>query len=498
MVQAISARTYGNWRRPATAGLMGLGSLGTGVMLGGLISMVLVIMAAGLAAGLVVFVALVGALASVAVKDVHETSLLERLTTRAAHKLAVDRGATLYRAGPLGQVPWGTCQLPGLAAALKVSEHTDAYGRRFVLVSAPATRTYSVVFAADPDGAALVDQDQIDVWVANWGQWLADLGDEPGVEAAAVTIETAPDTGHRLAKQVQRMIDPNAPVFARQALEDIVATYPAGSSNLQAWVSVTFSAVDMSGRRRGPEEMARDLAARLAGLTGTLTATGAGAVRPVAASELCEMVRIAYDPVTAPVVAEAHVAGAGTELSWTDIGPAAHDATWDAYHHDSGWSVTWQMSGAPRGAVQSGVLARLLAPHRDIDRKRVTLLYRPIDPARAAAIVEADRRAAQFIAASSHKPTARSLLDTRSAETTAAEEAAGAGLVNFGLLVTATVTSRDRLPEARAAVDTLGATARLRFRPCYGAQDSAFAAALPLGIVLPKHLSSAARLKDKL
>ena len=40
------------------------------------------------------------------------------------------------------------------------------------------------------------------------------------------------------------------------------------------------------------------------------------------------------------------------------------------------------MTQAPRGLVQSGVLARLLAPHRDIARKRVTLLYRPIDASR--------------------------------------------------------------------------------------------------------------------
>ncbi len=493
-----SVRTYGNWRRPASAGLMGLGSLGTWVMLGGLILMVLVIMAAGLLAGAIVFTVLAALLASFAIRDVHDTNLLERLTTRLAYTLATRRGATLYRSGPLGRTPWGTCQLPGLAASLKVSEHQDAYGRPFAMIAAPATRTYCVVFAAEPDGASLVDHDQIDVWVADWGQWLANLGDEPGVEAAAVTIETAPDTGHRLAQQIQHTMDPDAPVFARRVLEDIVDTYPLGSSTLQAWVSVTFTATDMSGRRRDAREMGHDLAARLPGLTGTLAATGAGAVRPVAAAELCEAVRIAYDPITAPIIADAHTSGDDPQLAWTDIGPAAHEASWDLYHHDSAWSVSWQMSAAPRGAVRSEVLARLLAPHRDIDRKRVTLLYRPIDPARAAALVETDLNAAQFIASASHRPTARSIVATRSAQATANEEASGAGLVNFGMLVTATVTNKDRLPQAQAAIGALSATARIRLRPCYGAQDSAFTAALPLGLVLPKYLSPAATLKDKL
>ena len=82
----------------------------------------------------------------------------------------------------------------------------------------------------------------------------------------------------------------------------------------------------------------------------------------------------------------------------------------------------------------------------------MTLLYRPIDPARAAALVETDLNAAQFIASASHRPTARSIVATRSAQATANEEASGAGLVNFGMLVTATVTNEDRLPQAQAAI----------------------------------------------
>jgi len=156
------------------------------------------------------------------------------------------------------------------------------------------------------------------------------------------------------------------------------------------------------------------------------------------------------------------------------------------------------MTQAPRGHVQSGVLARLLAPHRDIARKRVTLLYRPIDPARAAGIVEADLRAAEFRVTSTNKPAARDTLAVRAAAATAQEEASGAGLVQFGMLVTATVSDIDKEADARAAIDNLAATARLRLRPVYGSQDSAFAAALPLGLVIPKHIKVPAELREKL
>ncbi|WP_454044559.1 SCO6880 family protein [Cellulosimicrobium sp. Marseille-Q8652] len=62
------------------------------------------------------------------------------------------------------------------------------------------------------------------------------------------------------------------------------------------------------------------------------------------------------------------------------------------YRHDLTYSCTWAITSAPLGDVQSGDLARLPSAHREITRKRVTLLYAPVDAARAASIVESDRR----------------------------------------------------------------------------------------------------------
>jgi hypothetical protein len=49
-----------------------------------------------------------------------------------------------------------------------------------------------------------------------------------------------------------------------------------------------------------------------------------------------------------------------------------------------------------------------------------------------------------------------------------------------------------------AAIDNLGATARILLRPAYGSQDSAFVAALPLGVVLQSHLAVPAGLREAL
>lgn len=498
-VAAKAPRTYGNWRRPTSAGLLGLGSVGTAVLLGGLIMVVLTVMTAGIWIAMIVAAGLVIVLGLLLFKDAHGQSLLARAGAHIGWWSGRSRGQHLYRSGPLGMALWGSHQLPGLAAPTRLSEHRDSYGRPFALLSTPASGSYSVVISTEPDGAALVDQEQVDDWVADWGHWLANLGDELGIQAAAVTIETAPDSGTRLRREVTANTDPDAPEFAREMLAETVLRYPAGSSTVKAYVTVTYSAIPRAGaKKRSTEEMARELASRLPGLTAGLQATGAGAAHPVTAGELCETIRIAYDPAASPLIDQAHAEGEDPELSWTDVGPSAAEASWDGYRHDGAYSCTWTMTQAPRGNVRSTVLSRLLAPHRDIARKRVTLLYRPIDAARAAAMVEADLRAAEFRQTSTSKPAARDMLAVRAAAATAGEEAGGAGLINFGMLITATVNNADQQTDARAAIDNLAATARLRVRPVYGSQDSAFAAALPLGLVLARHLRVPAELREKL
>ena len=493
------SRTYGNWRQPTSAGIFGLGSVGTVFLMGSLIMIVITVMVATLLDAVILAAVLGVVLLAVVTKDSHGKNVLARGGARVAWWSARSRGTNVYRSGPLGRTPWGTYQLPGLAAPIRLSEHLDSYGRPFALLYTPATGSYSVVIGTEPDGAALVDEDQIDAWVSDWGHWLANLGDEPGVEAASVTIETAPDSGTRLHQEVELNIDPDAPRFSLETLREVVRDYPLGSSTVKAYVAITFAAaIRPGGKRRKVDEMARELGTRLPGLTGGLSATGAGSAQPLPAQALCEAIRVAYDPAAATLIDRARAAGETVELSWPDVGPAAAEAAWGGYRHDSAYSCTWAMTTAPRGNVQSGVLARLLAPHQDIARKRVTLLYRPIDAARAAAMVEADLRAAEFRVTATNKPAARDTAALRAAQATAQEEASGAGLVQFGMLITATVSDVEKRADARAAIDNLAGTARLRVRPVYGSQDSAFAAALPLGLVLPKHIKVPAEMRNKL
>ena len=497
--ETVTTRTYGNWRKPNSKGVLGLGDVGTAVLFGGLFLVVLIIATRGVMPGLVVGAVVVVVLGLLLAKDRHGRSALTRLSDRIGWLSTRSGGAHLYRSGPLSRILGGRYQLPGLLAATTVTEYRDSYGRPFALIETPATHDFAVVIASQSDGASLVDPEQIDSWVANWGGWLAAAGDEPGLIAAAVTIEAAPDTGVRLRREVEMHTDPDAHLIAQAMLREVVETYPEGSAAIRAWVSLTFSsAATPGGPRRSPEEVGRDLSSRLPGLTYSLQDTGAGATHPLSTQDLCEVVRAAYDPSAARMIEAGTAAGERAELSWSEVGPSFAQAGYDHYRHDSGCSVSWTMTAPPRGTVPATVLSRLLAAHSAVDRKRVTLLYRPLDAGRAAAIVEADQGKADFRVRNMHKPSARARLDLRSATLAAEDEARGAGLTNFGMIVTATVADPARLPAARAAIDALSSSARLLLRPAYGVQDSTFTAGLPVGVVVARHLKIPTEIKDSL
>jgi hypothetical protein len=485
---ARGPRTYGNWRRPVQPGIASLGLLGTGLVFGGTIATILAWFIAGFWWGAAAAVLFGAAIAALAMRDRHRRSWLARAATRIGWVGTRRAGAHLYRSGPLGSARVTTCQLPGVLASSTLDEYVDGFGRPFAFVHYPSTQTYVAVIRVDPQGAALVDSDDIDQWVAHFGNFLAMAGQEPGLVAAQVTVETAPDTGARLRREIDSTLADDAPEAARAVLSEVVRRYPAGASTVVGYVALTYAGVGRpGGARRTADEVARDVAASLGALTAELSAAGGGAAVPLTAAGLAEAVRVAYDPAAAEVLAELRADGESPAIDWADAGPVASAMSWDAYRHASGTSRTWVMSSPPRGVVGCTVLAALLRPHSAIERKRVTLLYRPFDPARAKDLVESDRKTADF-RASGRRPSARDLSAQRAANQIAEEEARGAGLVDFGLVVTATVSDPARLEAAAGAVENAAGQSRLQLRVAHGSQDSAFAAALPVGLVVPLHL----------
>jgi len=509
---AHAPRTYGNWRKPVSPGLPRLGLLAAAVCA--------LLVCAGLA--------------PLVWRNRADRNGWQVLAAKGAWRLGRRRRQHLYASSLTGPVSFGAARLPGLLASSRLLSAITAHGEQFALIHLPATKHFAVVIGCDPEGAQLVDAETVDEWVACWGTWLAKLGHEANLEACSVTVETAPDPGSRLSAEVDAMLTSDAPALSRAMLTETVASYPHGSAAVTAYVTLTFSARRISyteaegvlgaggGKRgtgarrspsvRSPEQMAAQIGRRLPLLLHQLRSAGAGTGAAMTAAEVAEMVRVAYDPAAAALLDRARAQQAcqvaphempAPLVGWQDAGPVAQVEAWDHLRHDSGASITWQMVDVPHGAVQSRVLEQLLEADDNLARKRVTLIYRPHDPASAARVADADVRTAIGRAtARAGEGRASESLALASARQSAAEQATGAGLVRFSMLVTATVMNTADLParlaQAAEVIDQLGPACQLRLRRCYFSQAAAFTAALGVGIVLPAHVAVPDVIRDNL
>ncbi|BBC31831.1 hypothetical protein SGFS_031250 [Streptomyces graminofaciens] len=481
MPAETTPRTYGNWRRPRAAGLGPLGMIGTIVMLGGII-LALLVSLVSLRAAIVTFVLVALVTAAFALRTADGRTVFNVLGVRMGWSLRRSRGSHVYVSGPLSRRPGGRFAPPGLLAKVDMLETHDPSGRPVGVLHHKGRGLYTLVLACEAEGISLVDSGQVDRWVGAWGGWLSRLSQEPGLRGAAVVVETAPESGVRLAAEVLPRIVDKAPPLSRSVLEEVVNANPVTASETKVYVTLTYQP---PRARQRPAAVAEQLADRIPALAAGLVGAGTTSVRPLSAVGIAESVRTAYDPSVASRVAAAHEDGGDTGLEWADAGPAVTLETPDHYEHDASYSRSWLLALAPRGAVYSSVLRELLQPTQDIRRKRIALFYRPLPQAAAARMVEADRRAALFRASSNGKKqmNARAQAELMAAEQTAQEEASGAGLVEFSIMATVTVDTEMQLNHAQALIDEQQASARIQLRPARRTQAAAFSCTLPVGLL---------------
>lgn len=475
----MDVRTYGGWRRPVSYGFLNLTltqSLGSLVGVG-------IVFLLGLNKGMLWAcggaILLVGWGWVITTKDKHQVNLIDRAEEKIVFGLNKAKGNTVFRGGALAPTKKTSQRLvlPGILSDCKVSEYVDSWNRSFALIE-HASGTGAVVMRLTPAGSNLVDQETVDNQVAYWGQWLGDLSNESGIAGASITVETLPDLGGRLYREVTSRRAVSCPQVAGKVIEGVLDE-STGSNQVRVWVTLTFNLAALGGRKN-KEIAGREIASRLPGLTQGLVAAGGGATHLVTVNELARLVRSAYDPDSEELFDQALAAGQTINLDWSQSGPVFAQADFSSYRHDGAVSRVWTMTCPPRGAVQSAVLSRLLEPNRDVQRKRVTILYQPMDAAKAPSVVERDLNHARANAAGA-RPSARSINELAAASEVASEEASGAGLVDFAMIITATTTP-DHLEDTSVTVNALSAASRLLIRPAYGAQDSGFALGLPLGL----------------
>ena len=477
---------FGNWQKAATIGLFGmnpvvsfaglglvLGAGGMMMFLGPLPTLIYLVIAA------VLYVPL-------AVK-IEGKSVFARLVRRMSFRRARRLRETAYLGGPLSPQPQGRLRLPGLLAASRLYSAVDAYGEQFGFLRIPLTNSYTVIVRANADGDALVDASTVDTMIGTWSGFLQTLPQWPDIAALSVTIESVPDPGRKIANEVDRMRTQDAAVseFTEAVFGELRDAAGVGSAAQHTWMSLVFD----GGRgkdRRGVEEMATEIGTQLPDMIGALAGTGAGAAVAMSPTDVAITAWAAFHPEEAADLDDLAGGEELVDLDWESAGPSAAQELWDRYKHDSGISVSWVMEGAPRGSVKETVLKRLLEPHPHLPRKRVTIYYRPLDSAAAAAWADRQRN----VVATNHGQLAAAReTSTTQAAANARDEARGAAVLRFAVITTITVTDEEQLRRAIKAIRNLHAGARLVMSRAYGQQAAAFSAGLGLGVLLPDHVT---------
>ena len=421
-----------------------------------------------------------------AVRDREHRNVLDRTVERRSWLSESRKGRALYRSGMLAPVESGECRLPGILSRVSLVEANDGFGDRLTLVRHGHTGEYSLLFACQPQGAALADDDVEDAYVASWAGLLEALGGEAGVTQLAVTVDTSPDSGVRFRRNLAKRTVKDAPELAARAMAQIMDLYATGGASSSVILTLTFRYVDVrDGKFLEPEDAARRIGQLVPNLIRRIADAGGGTARTLTIDEISRMVRVSYDPATQDTLEQAD---GQPWIEWEDAGPVACEAGWDHYRHDSGVSRTWEMCDPPKSNVTSSTLARLLGPLSDCDRKRVTVVFHVLPPDKTAFMAEQNRQRAANQVSQEKRASISAMSQINKANRQAIETNRGAAIVFFGMLVTATVRAGDdermRLEQATHAVEGAAGSAKIDLRPCYGAQDTAFAASLPLGLNL--------------
>lgn len=483
---------FGNLTTPRRSGLFGLTQMQTAALLPVVLLFIALIATTRflLAFSLVGFAFVVILLMKIQVRE--GRTVFGRVAVRWSQKRKEKAKKDIYLAGPTGAgTPDGATRLPGLMARSELSEHADAYGRPFGLIrlSGNGHHHYTVVFETHPDGGSLIDAEQLESRVAHWANWLTQLGHDEGIRAAQVCIESAPDSGFRLRNLVEGNRREDAPAFSHRVVDEIRDSFNASAPQLVARISVTFDGrrMDASSKDRGVAEMAEEIGNKVPELMGNLGGTGAGNVTVCTAQDIIDFTRVSYDPLVSPDVEELQATGEGTGLTWEEAGPSFMVDGFDTLRHDRAFSRSWTMWRGPSGHFRSNALARVVEPSPELLRKRVTLLFRPIPSHRTAAVVQQEQKDATW-SGSQSRFDARAVQRRASAAKTAAEEAQGAGLERFGMIVTVSTRTAEELKLWDRKVPSLLTPAKLRVRSALANQAVTFQAGLPLGLVLSDHM----------
>jgi hypothetical protein len=337
------------------------------------------------------------------------------------------------------------------------------------------SRLVTVVALVHPQSFLLAEASEQDARAMAWGRLLAGLCRRDDVVRVQVLHRVGPGGGTAVRRWWADHAAPDASGWAARVLADAVADCAERADRHETLIAFALKA------SRNPRNTTTTAEQAVEALTETLHAADIPVARWLSPRELRRVVRLAYDPDTAPVDEAATrrpESGAGSV-----VGPMALEESWDRVRTETSWQAVFWMAQWPRTPSRVDFLAAVLAApgvHRS-----VSLVIEPVPTGRALRDV---RRARVGHAADAAQ---RARIGRLEEESITAEVddvtrreldlVAGHGDLRFTGFVTVTAPTSEELDGACAVVETTAAQAMCELRRLSGQQVAAHTvAAVPL------------------
>lgn len=402
-------------------------------------------------------------------------------------------GESLYVAGSLSTLPADvTERLPGALVDVETVSGTDGLGNEYSLLHHRSVGQLAAVLSCEPDGVALQEQQAINDSVSMFGAWVSSLSVEDGLSGATVVVDSAAASSDAMVQAIRDATDTDAPEFARDVLDAAMDTLPARTASVSVYTSLVYDRGELGADRQDLSPAVAEIASRLPEHMALLASGGAGNVRALTEADLGRVAQIAYRPDRATEIELDRLAGFDADRSFSSAGPnVLDDSNGRLVFHDGVVSMSVMMTTPPQSHITVKSLDRLFGPSPKFLRKRVAVLYRPLDPGNASGTVRRQVRNADWkIKVTRGRATPEDHLNLAMAEQTASELAQGARLSMFSLMVTVTIEPTEKaLRDATATVKSIMNGSHMEWRWVEHAGSAAMHTTLPFGILPWKYTS---------
>ena len=391
-------------------------------------------------------------------------------------------GTNLHENTWFSHAPVEQSNLAGLLSQVSVAEHHHSTLGEYAVVHHPTANTVTVVIECRPEGAALIDDHDLNARQDAWARWLAGLADEPGLAAVQVVTEAAPTPRaeietplagfrHRQNLTSDRIVD--------ELIDEV-----APSVTTRTWVTVSWT--DTGNARTNLDTAV--LPARVERLCTELAETGAGHVTPLTKNRLAQTWAGMYTPGRRESIAR----HPNQTITFADVGPVASVEHRDRYTIGDTDTVSLTIGQSPEGEPNTTVHDRLAEGVDGATAVRWAMQYRPVTSIEAKAWSKGIQRAIETRMAlrGDRKQTAADTVADEDATTTAAALARGAALTRIGFTITLTlapdVDPAGPIERTRAAVAPLSP----HLRVMNGVHQTSWVSTLPGAMPIPETLTA--------